>query len=183
MNLEIHHSLADSHYISFSLYILNQYARLIVLPSVVCCIVVPACLFGIVGEDSWAIPLHRIAKWYCYIAVFAVVVVMDSIFFPFIGGKDWFFRFAVELSLISFLLVVGVRSKSREVKKLIEGLFKKPIVIAVSVFALTLPLVVPFAMTPTRRSGQTMSAAKAVPDAPLLCFLLLLIGFLLRNEG
>ena len=48
-------------------------------------------VFGIVAKmlgQSFA----RIAKWYLYIAVFAVIIVMDSIFFPFIGGKDWFFR-------------------------------------------------------------------------------------------
>ena len=54
-------------------------------------------LFGIAAK-AFGVSFRKIAKWYLYISVFCVVVVMDSIFFPFIGGKDWFFRFAVELS-------------------------------------------------------------------------------------
>jgi len=101
-------------------------------------------LFGIAAK-AFGYSLQRIAKWYCYIAVFAVVVVMDSIFFPFIGGKDWFFRFTVELALIFALLWWAFEARSGEVEALVRGLFKKPIVIAVSAFAAAYLLACAFA--------------------------------------
>lgn len=75
-----------------------------------------------------------IAKWYCYTAVFAVVVVMNSIFFPFIGGKDWFFRIAVELGLISFLLWWAFEAKDGETKQMILSTVRSPLFIATSIF-------------------------------------------------
>jgi O-antigen ligase len=82
----------------------------------------------------------QIAKWFLYISVFAVVVVMDSIFFPFIGGKDWFFRYAVELSLISAILWWAFEAKTGEVGKAVREMFRRPIVVAVSIFALVVLL-------------------------------------------
>jgi O-antigen ligase len=64
------------------------------------------------------------------------VVVMDSIFFPFIGGKDWFFRYSVELALVSGILWWAFEAKDGEVLKSLREIFRRPIVIAVSVFAL-----------------------------------------------
>ena len=89
--------------------------------------------------------LDRIARWYMYVAVFAVIVVMDSIFFPFIGGKDWFFRFAVELGLIAFTLWWAFEAKDGEAEALVKSTFKNPIVIAVSAFALAYLLAAIFA--------------------------------------
>ncbi len=96
-------------------------------------------LLGIIAKVRGQ-SLARIAKWYCYTAVFAVTIVMTSIFFPFIGGKDWFFRFAVELGLISFILWWAFEAKDGEVKKLVMSVVKSPIFIAVSVFVSTLCL-------------------------------------------
>jgi O-antigen ligase len=90
-------------------------------------------LLGIAAK-AFGVSLQRIAKWYCYIAVFAAVVVMDSIFFPFIGGKDWFFRFTVELGLIFTLLWWAFEARTGEVEALVKALFKKPLVWAVSAF-------------------------------------------------
>ncbi|HEY5220748.1 MAG TPA: O-antigen ligase family protein, partial [Candidatus Paceibacterota bacterium] len=78
---------------------------------------------------------ERIAKWYLYIAVFSVVVVMNSIFFPFIGGKDFFFRFVVELALACMVLWWAFEAKKGDATKRIAVLFRKPLVIAVTVFA------------------------------------------------
>src|ERR1700722_1041529 len=101
----------------------------------------PLALLVIVGLPIFGIiaaflkySFSKIAKWYLSIAVFAVIVVMDSIFFPFIGGKDWFFRFAVELSLIAFILSWAFEAKEGETEELIKKTFKNPLVIAVSVF-------------------------------------------------
>jgi O-Antigen ligase len=91
-------------------------------------------LFGVLAAVFKA-GFRRIAKWYLYVAVFAVLIVMDSMFFPFIGGKDYFFRFSVELSLIFFLLAWAFEMKEGELKQLLRTVFKKPLAIAVSAFA------------------------------------------------
>ena len=96
-------------------------------------------VFGIVAKMLGQ-SFQRIAKWYLYIAVFAVIIVMDSIFFPFIGGKDWFFRFVVELSLIASILWWAFEAKDGEAEKLVRETFKRPMVIAVGVFAFVLLL-------------------------------------------
>ncbi len=88
---------------------------------------------------------ERIARWYLYASVFAVVVVMDSIFFPFIGGKDWFFRYCVELSLIAAFFWWAFEAKAGEVGKLVRDTFKRPIVIAGSLFVLAVLLSAIFA--------------------------------------
>jgi O-antigen ligase len=90
-------------------------------------------LLGIAAK-AFGQSFERIAKWYLYAAVLAVIVVMDSIFFPFIGGKDWFFRFAVELSLVAALLWWAFEAREGDAEDRIKKLFKKPLVRAVTVF-------------------------------------------------
>lgn len=90
-------------------------------------------LLGIIGK-LLKFSFERIAKWYLYLSVFASIIVMDSIFFPFIGGKDYFFRFSVELALISFILWWAFEARAGEAKKRLVETYKKPIVIAVTVF-------------------------------------------------
>ena len=87
----------------------------------------------------------EIAKYYCYIAIFAVIVVMDSIFFPFIGGKDWFFRFVIELGLMSVILWWAFEAKEGEVKELFKSIWKNPLFIAVSAFTTAILLSTIFA--------------------------------------
>jgi len=108
-------------------------------------VVVGLPLVGIVAK-AFNQSFAKISKWYCYIAVFAVTIVMDSIFFPFIGGKDWFFRFAVELSLISFILWWAFEAKDGEAKKLIMSVVKSPLFIAVSTFVFMVTLASVFAL-------------------------------------
>ncbi|MDE2018770.1 MAG: O-antigen ligase family protein [Patescibacteria group bacterium] len=107
-------------------------------------VVVVLPLFGIAAKVFGA-SFQKITKWYLYIAVFCVIVVMDSIFFPFIGGKDWFFRLAVELSLISALLWWAFEARQGEFEERIRAFFKKPLVLAVSAFALMVLLASLFA--------------------------------------
>ena len=96
-------------------------------------------LLGIVAK-AFGQSFERIAKWYLYAAVFAAVIVMDSIFFPFIGGKDWFFRFVVELALIAGLLWWAFEARVGEAEGQLKKLFKKPLVIAVTVFVIAYTL-------------------------------------------
>ena len=67
-------------------------------------------LLGIIGK-LMKFSFERIAKWYLYIAVFSVVIVMNSIFFPFIGGKDFFFQVRHRARARVHGALVGVRGK------------------------------------------------------------------------
>ncbi len=96
-------------------------------------IIVGLPLLGVIAK-VFGQSFEKIAKWYLYAAVFAVIIVMDSIFFPFIGGKDWYFRYAVELSLIATLFWWAFESRDGEMKNRLKHTFKKPIVMAVSAF-------------------------------------------------
>lgn len=93
--------------------------------------------------------LLKLSKFFLYASVFAVVVVMPSTFFPFIGGKYYFFRVAVELALASFILwwafdPEGTRLAPQWLKKV----FRKPIIIAVTVFTVVFLLASIFAYDP-----------------------------------
>jgi O-antigen ligase len=90
-------------------------------------------LLGVIAK-LMKFSFERIAKWYLYVAVFSVVIVMNSIFFPFIGGKDFFFRFVTELALACMVLWWAFEAHKGDAKKRIAVLFKKPLVIAVTVF-------------------------------------------------
>lgn len=110
-------------------------------------------LFVIIGLPAlgiiarfFGISFKRITKWYMYTAVFAVVVVINSILFPFIGGKDYFFRFATELGLISALLWWAFEAKTGEAKQMIKAVFKRPIVIAATAFVAAFELACLFAL-------------------------------------
>ncbi len=101
-------------------------------------------LVGIIGK-LMKFPFDRIAKWYLYISAFAVIVVMDSIFFPFIGGKDWFFRFTTELALACVVLWWAFEAKKGQLKERVVTLFKSPLVRAVTVFSAAFELATIFA--------------------------------------
>lgn len=88
---------------------------------------------------------ESIARWYLYISTFCVIIVMNSIFFPFIGGKDWFFRFATELALASVVLWWAFEARKGEFAARIKQLFRKPLTIAVTVFTVMFELACLFA--------------------------------------
>ena len=73
-------------------------------------------LLGVIGK-LMKFSFERIAKWYLYISVFSIIIVMNSIFFPFIGGKDFFFRFTVELALACMVLWWAFEAKKGDLKK------------------------------------------------------------------
>ncbi|KKW46689.1 MAG: hypothetical protein A3A43_02460 [Candidatus Liptonbacteria bacterium RIFCSPLOWO2_01_FULL_56_20] len=89
--------------------------------------------------------LLKLSKTSLYTSFFAVVVVMASTFFPFIGGKYFFFRFFVELALAFLLLWWGFEAPRGEVERRVMRLWKQPLVIAVSIFVLVYLLATAFA--------------------------------------
>ncbi len=98
-----------------------------------------------VAAKAFGQSFERIAKWYLYAAVFAAIIVMDSIFFPFIGGKDWFFRFAIELSLVATLFWWAFEARAGEAEGRLKQLFRKPLVRMVTIFVVAVLLACVFA--------------------------------------
>jgi len=92
--------------------------------------------------------LLKASKFFLYASVFAVLVVMTSTFFPFIGGKDYFFRFSVELALIFFVLWWAFEAREGEARALFARVFASPIFVAVSLFVLIFLLATVFAHDP-----------------------------------
>src|SRR3989344_2123215 len=69
-------------------------------------------------------------KW----SVLAVAIVSISTLFPFIVGKYSWFRTTVDLALISFLLGLLFQDKLSVMSRKLSAVFRKPLVIAVSLF-------------------------------------------------
>ncbi|MBI2623024.1 MAG: O-antigen ligase family protein [Candidatus Liptonbacteria bacterium] len=92
--------------------------------------------------------LLKLTKFFTYVSLFAVLVVLTGAFFPFIGGKAYFFRIAVEVAAAFALLWWAFESAPREAGHLLRGAFRKPLVVAVSVFALAFLLAALFADNP-----------------------------------
>lgn len=89
-----------------------------------------------------------ISRFFLFASVFCVVVVLSATFFPFIGGKYYFFRIAVELSLAFLLLWWAFQAPQGELRKRFGTLAAHPLFRAVSVFVLVFMLAVIFADDP-----------------------------------
>src|SRR3989344_1251506 len=85
-----------------------------------------------------------------FASLFSVDIVMRTTFFPFIGGKYYFFRFCVELALPFLLLAWAFDGEKYdlEIKPRLARLFGQPIFLAVSAFALVFLLASLFAYDP-----------------------------------
>ena len=82
-----------------------------------------------------SITLLAMARTAVYAALFSVLIVMSSTFFPFIGGKYYFFRAAVELGVIFLLLWWAFEARAGVLEAKLRKIFREPIVVAVSLFA------------------------------------------------
>ena len=80
--------------------------------------------------------LRKVIKFLLYAATFSVLVVMTSSFFPFIGGKDFFFRTTIQLGLIFYLLWWAFEAKTGEAAARFREVARKPLFTAVSAFML-----------------------------------------------
>src|SRR5947209_1855077 len=92
--------------------------------------------------------LLKTAKFFLYTALFSIVVVMPSTFFPFIGGKYYFFRVAVEFALMFAVFSWAFESQFKEYELRLRTILKMPLFLAVSLFALAYLLAAIFAHDP-----------------------------------
>lgn len=87
----------------------------------------------------------KLSKFFLYVSIFSVLVVMTSAFFPFIGGKTYFFRTAIQLSVIFLLFWWAFEAPQREAWRRCKDMFRKPLFASVSIFALVFLLATLFA--------------------------------------
>ncbi|MDP2599069.1 MAG: O-antigen ligase family protein [Candidatus Liptonbacteria bacterium] len=92
--------------------------------------------------------LLKLSKFFLHVSLFSVVVVMTSTFFPFIGGKDYFFRFTIELAFIFAVLWWAFESEGDRAWARVKEVSGKPLFIAVSAFVLAVLLATLFAYDP-----------------------------------
>jgi O-antigen ligase len=90
----------------------------------------------------------KLAKFFIYLVPFSVLIVLPSNFFPFIGGKYYFFRTAVSLSLVSLLFHWAFEDKENKIQKDLKQIFHHPLVMAVTAFVLFYVLASIFALDP-----------------------------------
>ena len=76
----------------------------------------------------------KISKFFLYLVPLAVVIVSSSTLFPFIVGKYVFFRGAVSLATIFFLLGLLFQDKLSVVSGQLLNVFKRPLTIVVFLF-------------------------------------------------
>jgi O-antigen ligase len=90
----------------------------------------------------------KISKYFLYASVFSVLIVLTGSFFPFIGGKYYFFRVLVEIALAFFLIHWAWEDRNGETEKRIKSFVKNPIFIAIAAFAFFFLLAAIFAHNP-----------------------------------
>jgi len=90
----------------------------------------------------------KLSKFFLYVSVFSVLVVLVGAFFPFIGGKTYFFRAAIELSLIFTFLWWAFEAHDGQLSARIKDMFNKPLFVAVSAFVAAFLLASLFAFDP-----------------------------------
>src|SRR3989338_8350350 len=92
--------------------------------------------------------LLKVSKILLHVSLLCVLVVMTTTFFPFIGGKDYFFRFSVELALIFAVLWWAFEAAPGACMRRFREMSRKPLFIAVSAFMLAFLLASIFANDP-----------------------------------
>ncbi len=99
--------------------------------------------------------LLKISRFCLIASLAAVLLVNKSFFFPFITGKQVFFRFWVELALAFFIfhliraLLAKHQSHARETLKAISRHLKHPIVICLAILGIALIISAVFSPTPS----------------------------------
>lgn len=90
----------------------------------------------------------KISKFFLYAAVFCIAIVTTSTLFPFIVGKYFWFRTAVDLALVFFLIGLIREMDAENYAVRFKKAISSPIGIAVSVFTLAFLLAGAFGVNP-----------------------------------
>jgi len=93
--------------------------------------------------------LLKLSKFFLYLALFSVLIVLSTIFFPFIGGKYYFFRTAVSFAVVSLILWWAFEAPPGALALRFRKAMSYPLVVAVSAFAIAFLLACLFAHDPS----------------------------------
>jgi hypothetical protein len=126
--------------------------------------------------------LLKLSKFFVYLSVFSIVVVLTGIFFPFIGGKCYFFRVSVELALACLLLWWAFESRTNELEMRIREFFRQPLVLAVSAFVLAFMLATIFAYDATAAFWSNFERGEGGFQMLHYYAFFVLLGLLFRSE-
>ncbi len=92
----------------------------------------------------------KLSKVFLWLAPLMIAVVNIATLFPFIVSKYIWFRVSIDLAAICFLLGLLFQDQAGVVFNRLLALFKKPLVIAVSIFVLMFLLASLFGVDPAR---------------------------------
>lgn len=127
----------------------------------------------------------QIARWLTIGAACAPILVIKTFFFPFITGKALFFRTAVELALLSYILHLVLPTQKKRITISEElSILKHPIAIALIVFG-TLALITPiFALNPSFAFWSNFERAEGAWQILhyILFFVLVLLLFRTKKD-
>jgi O-Antigen ligase len=88
------------------------------------------------------------SKYLLFASVFSMLVVLSGSFFPFIGGKYYFFRIVIEAALACFLIHWAWEDTKGETGRRVLSFVKDPVSVAVTAFAFFFLLAALFAYNP-----------------------------------
>ncbi len=90
-----------------------------------------------------------LSRFFLYASLLCILVVLPNTFFPFIGGKYYFFRAAIGFSLIFALFHWAFEARKGEVEQYVKKMVRQPLFIAVSAFSGVFLLAAIFAHDPS----------------------------------
>lgn len=90
----------------------------------------------------------KISKFFLYLVPLTLIFVTTSILFPFIMGKYVWFRMVADFAFIFFLLGLLLQDKANVVLDRTIALFKRPLVIAMTIFVFVFLLACFFGVNP-----------------------------------
>jgi len=124
----------------------------------------------------------KISKFFLYLAPFSTAIVTASTLFPFIVGKYVFFRAAVDLALIFFLLGLLLQDKLSVMGSRLSAKLKSPLVIAVSIFVLIFILSGFFGVNPSNSFWSNFERGEGGIQIIHLYVFFLLLAVVFREE-
>ncbi len=124
----------------------------------------------------------KVSKVFLWLAPLMIFLVTTSTLFPFIVGKYVWFRTSVDLALICFMLGLLFQDKTSAIFNSFISNFKKPLVIAVSAFALMFLLACLFGVDPARSFWSNFERGEGGLQLLHLFVFFILLFTLLKEE-
>jgi O-antigen ligase len=125
----------------------------------------------------------KISKFFLIASIFSIVIVFKATLFPFIVGKYAWFRIAIDLAFIFFLLGILIQDKGSVALDRFLALFRRPLVIAVSAFAAVFLLACLFGVDPSLSFWSNFERGEGGLQIIHLYLFFMLALFLFREKS